>query len=592
MVQTYKSVQAAYNPNIGINRAMYPSNAKNSVQGAPLITGGGGGSSGGGGGSSGGSSGGSGGGSSGGGNVFGNNNLGVNQIGNSSIGSRYNASNLGVIDPGQYSTYGKLTSVSDNFELSQPDLVTILDNMNISYDKQKQTLSIYKDMGINNINSQNVQQFIKKLFTTTLNVDEISSLIDRIVYFVNLKQSQSQSFIPPPPQQIQQPQQQFQQCPQQPIIIQAPPPIIIQQQVPQVQVPQVPPQPQTQPQVTPSKSSFNETISKKSSCNMEIKRVSDYKVYPWIVSIGTNSIKHVQTGVLIGTNWVLTNSNTMEIPIEDYIVKIGGINLDNDGEFVVRQVMNIVPHTLYNVWLLELSSKVNSIKPVDINATNVKFQSGLEIGWGKLSGDGKNTGNLSELEIPFLPRQACSVFDEQFINNVHLCGGYPQCATLLPCIGDTGSPLLVKFGDKVLLHGISDININCQDKPTGIGLWISIHSILSWLQRHVNDLVVVDTSYMSNRERSDDKITPTRITSGTVATIKPGTTMIVQKSPSQQQSPIPTPTRSQPPIQTQIQTPPLQPTLVECNLQEQQNYMYIFLMLVIFTILGVGLFLF
>jgi hypothetical protein len=432
-------------------------------------------------------------------------------------------------------------------------------------------------MGINDINTQNVQQFIKKLFTTTLNVDEISSLVDRFIYLKQSHQPQSQQI--PLPQPQQQPP-----C-QQPIIIQAPPPIIIQQQVPQVVQPQVQqPQVQVQPPTQPQ-------------CNIEIKKVINHDLYPWIASIGTNSIKHVQTGVLIGPKWVLTNANSLEISLDDYIVKIGGINLDNDGEFVVRQVINIIPHTLYNAWLMELSSEVNSIKPVDINATNVKFQTGIEIGWGKLTGDGKNTGVLRELEIPFLPRQQCSIFDEQFINNVHLCGGYPQCSTLLPCTGDTGSPLLVKFGDKMLLHGISDLNINCQQQSTGLGLWISINSILSWLQRYVNGSSVIDTSYMSKRERSDET-TFNNSSPRVTATIKPGTTII-------KSTPIPTPTSRPTPRPTPRPTlaptsrPTLAPTLTprptissECSLQEQQNYMYIFLLLVVFTILGIGLFLF
>jgi len=587
MVQAYKSVQTAYNPNIGINRAMYPSNAKNSVQGAPLITKGGGSSSGGsGGGSSGGNSSGgnsSGGSSSGRGDqVFGA--AGINQIGNSSIGSRYNISNLGVLNPGQYSNYGHLTSVGDNFKVTQQQLITILDGMNISYDKQKQVLSIYKDMGINEINTQNVQQFIKKLFTTTLNVDEISSLVDRFIY---LKQSSQPLSIPPPPQSITTTQQPQQQCSQQPIIIQAPPPIIIQQQVPQVVT-----QPQVQSTsqvVTQHQVQSTPQVVTQTQCNMEIKKVTNYDVYPWIASIGTNTIKHVQTGVLIGSKWILTNVNTLEISLDDYIVKIGGINLDNDGEFVVRQVVNIIPHTLYNVWLMELSSEVNSIKPIDINATNVKFHSGIEIGWGKLTGDGKNTGVLRELEIPFLPRQQCSVFDEKFINNVHLCGGYPQCSTLLPCTGDTGSPLLVKFGDRVLLHGISDLNINCEQQNTGLGLWISITSILSWLQRYVNGTSIVDTSYMSKRERSDDTSATPRLPQIT-ATIKPGTTIVKSTSPP---TPIPTVAPTQPtPRLIVAPTPTVIPTTIECSIQQQQNYMYIFLLLVVFTILGIGLFLF
>ena len=582
MVQSYKSVQKAYNPNVGINRALYPSNAKNSIQGIPLLNkASGSGSSGAkaassstGSGSKPTSSGtGSSGTSSGSGTgVFGGGGLkSINQVGSTSIGSNLLINNLGVLDPGQYSNQN--SNIPSDFEINLQQLTTILDAMNLSTDKQKQVLQIYNDMGLGNINTSNIQPFVKNLFTTTLNVDEISSIIDRLVYFSTLK-TQVQSQV----QQTQQSQPLLQYPSQQPIIIQPPPPIIIQTQVPQVLQTQVPQTPQTQvlhtqvPQ-TPVPSKLSPQISE---CNIEIKTVSNHQQYPWVVSIGTNSFQHLQSGVLIGDEWVLTGSNDMQISPEDYIVKVGGINLDNDGEFVIRQVVNIIPHTLYNVWLLQLSSKVSSIKPVTINATNIKFKSGTQIGWGKLTGHGNNTMSLHELEIPLLSRDKCSIFQEQFINNVHLCGGYPECVSLLPCVGDTGSPLLVKFGNQMLLQGISDLSINCQDVQTGMGLWVKIESILSWLQKYVRDLNVMDTSYLSNRERSDVQMTSPNIP---LAIIKPGTPMITTTKK------ISTPQ----PQSTSQSIPQSQST---CNTIDQQQYIYIFILLLVFTILGVGLFLF
>lgn len=478
------------------------------------------------------------------------------------------SSNFGKLDPGQYSNFSPMNNLlSAQFTIDLTQLNGILESTQFTSDKKRQVVQVFNEMGLGDINNSNLQKFVQNLFTTTLNVDDISSLIDRFIYFIKLQGTGVETGLGTPQPQLQQQPLQFIPGNQQPIIIQPQPPIIIQQQVqPQFTQPPSPP-PQTQ---VPKQNTTD--------CNIEIKGVTEFGKYPWIVSISTNSIKHVQSGILIGSEYVLTSTNNMEIPTDDYIVKIGGLNLDNDGEFVIRQVTNVIQHPIYNIMLLQIG-KVQSIQPVTINATNIKFNSGTEIGWGKLTGSGHNTGTLHELDVPFLNKTKCiDAFQDLFINNIHACGGYPDCGSILPCVGDTGAPLLVRFGNQLLLQGIADAHINClEDNKSGLGLWIKIESVLSWLQKHVNDLHIVDSSYLSVRERSDGTTTSTIATTRPFSTIKPGTTLAV--TPLIQIEPRP-----------QVRQPQTPPPVQQG--ESSSNFTILTILFTIFAILAIALFFF
>ncbi len=229
------------------------------------------------------------------------------------------------------------------------------------------------------------------------------------------------------------------------------------------------------------------------ACDLSSTSVFDKKKYPWIVSIGTNSEKHVKTGVLIHPRWVLTVQDYMNISLKNYIVKIGGVNLDNNSEFAIHSVINDVIHPDNRIQLLQLNTDVVGIKPIKINTQNTIKSPAIEIGWGTLSGSSK-TFTLHEMNMPILNSEICKVvFKEKFNDNMNICGGYPECSNLIPCIGDTGDPLIfLNENNEYILEGISEYHLNCEVR-SGLASWIKIKKLIPWILQYIPDLYAPTT---------------------------------------------------------------------------------------------------
>lgn len=218
----------------------------------------------------------------------------------------------------------------------------------------------------------------------------------------------------------------------------------------------------------------------KQACNLSTTAVFDKNKYPWIVSIGSITEKHIKTGVLIHPRWVLTVQDYMNVGLKNYIVKIGGINLDNNSEFTIQSVINDVNHPDNRLQLLQLTTDVIGIQPIKINMYNNIKPPAIELGWGTLSGSGK-TYTLHEMNIPILNPEICKVvFQHKFSENLNICGGYPECQNLIPCIGDTGDPLIfLDDNGKYILEAISEYHLNCEVR-SGLGSWIKISKLVPW----------------------------------------------------------------------------------------------------------------
>ena len=225
----------------------------------------------------------------------------------------------------------------------------------------------------------------------------------------------------------------------------------------------------------------------KQACNLSTTSVFDKNKYPWIVSIGSVTEKHIKTGVLIHPRWVLTVQDFMNIGLKNYIVKIGGVNLDNNAEFTIHSVINDAIHPDNRIQLLQLNTDVVGIKPIQINRSNTMAPPAIEVGWGTLSGSNV-TRTLHEMKIPILNPEICKVvFQNKFKDDLNICGGYPECQNLIPCIGDTGDPLVFLKGSKYVLEAISEYHLNCEVR-SGLGSWIKIGKLMPWLLQYIPDL--------------------------------------------------------------------------------------------------------
>ncbi len=311
------------------------------------------------------------------------------------------------------------------------------------------------------------------------------------------------------------------------------------------------------------------------ACNLSSTAVFDKNKYPWIVSIGSNNIKPIKTGILIHPKWILTVQDFLNINIKDYIVKIGGINLDNNSEFTIRSVINDVKHSENRIELLQLNADVTNIKPVSINKNNIQ-SNGIEVGWGTLAGNVAKT--LHELNIPILNNNICkTVFQSKFKDYINICGGYPECKNLIPCVGDTGDPLLFNVNGEYMLEGISEYHLNCEVR-SGLGSWIKISNLIPWLLQYIPDLI--NKQIISNTLAPSTILAPS-ITTKTILTppktiltppktilAPPKTILTPPKTPSKTPSktiltPPKTPSKTPPktPSKTPPKTPPKTKTL-------------------------------
>ena len=279
-------------------------------------------------------------------------------------------------------------------------------------------------------------------------------------------------------------------------------------------------QQQTQPQQQVNELNLLVQSGLKQACNLSTTSVFDKNKYPWIVSIGSISEKHIKTGVLIHPRWVLTVQDYMNIGLKNYIVKIGGINLDNNSEFTIHSVINDVVHPDNRIQLLQLNTDVVGIQPIQINMDKSIKPPAIELGWGTLSGSNV-TRTLHEMNIPILNPEICKVvFQSKFKEDFNICGGYPECQNLIPCIGDTGDPLIfLNDNNKYVLEAISEYHLNCEVR-SGLGSWIKISKLVPWLLQYIPDLM------------NQNRITPT---------LAPTFQQLLSLTPSPTISPSPTP---------------------------------------------------
>lgn len=221
-------------------------------------------------------------------------------------------------------------------------------------------------------------------------------------------------------------------------------------------------------------------------CNLMSTAVFDEYKYPWIASIQNKSTgQHVKTGVLIYSDLILSMYDSVLTDVNNIVVRIGGVNLDNPVEFDTRFCSSMIKHPEYNVILLKLSEPVFNIKPIALNNSLSEYLNGVEVGWGSLSGKPK-TKILFEMNVPLLRPDVCkNAFKSKFNENVNICGGFPECSTILPCIGDTGDPLIVNVNGEMKLEGISEYHIDCELK-LGLASWIKVSAINNWIRQNVS----------------------------------------------------------------------------------------------------------
>lgn len=232
--------------------------------------------------------------------------------------------------------------------------------------------------------------------------------------------------------------------------------------------------------------------------------VSSSRRFPWMVSLQNNG-KHFCGAMLIHPSWLLTAKHCVKITATPLIM-IGGLDLNNTTEFIMRKVLKVVEHPDLDVALIQLEQPVTDRTPIKVN-NNPNINPGINseaIGWGRLSENGSLTSILQEVSLPLVANDKCaSLYSDKFQTNNHLCAGYEE-GKKDACQGDSGGPLIIMWDDSDIstqfLIGVTSWGIGCA-RQGKFGVWVRTSTIIPWITQNIPDFVSYDAMSMANRSK-------------------------------------------------------------------------------------------
>jgi secreted trypsin-like serine protease len=223
------------------------------------------------------------------------------------------------------------------------------------------------------------------------------------------------------------------------------------------------------------------------------ENIKEYK--SWMAAMLING-SQACGAMLIAPQWVISARHCTEhLDISNIIIKLGGVNLQNDDEFETMTVIEKVEHPSFDVVLLKLSQPSELSKPIKVN-NNDELPEGLvvkAIGWGKL-GETKGTSNiLQTVDLPLVSDEECyRVFGSRFNNKSMICAGYKE-GMKDACQGDSGGPLFVETPQGDVLVGVTSWGEGCA--RSGVyGVWARLSQLNDWIDNNIdyNSLEFVD----------------------------------------------------------------------------------------------------
>lgn len=218
--------------------------------------------------------------------------------------------------------------------------------------------------------------------------------------------------------------------------------------------------------------------------------------YPWMSSIRRNG-KHVCGGMLIDPEWVLTAKHCFRASREAE-VWIGGLNFENETEFVKRALAKLIEHPDLDMALVKLEAPVLNKPVVKVN-NNPNLPVGLQtdaVGWGRLTETGTTTTQLQEVTLPIVSGQKCldKYGSNRFDPAKMLCAGHDE-GVKDACQGDSGGPLVMVWDSQnpstQYLVGVTSWGIGCARAGT-YGVWVNVAAAVSWLTANIPNLKTYD----------------------------------------------------------------------------------------------------
>lgn len=144
--------------------------------------------------------------------------------------------------------------------------------------------------------------------------------------------------------------------------------------------------------------------------------------FPWAISLRLHR-RHHCGGALINHNWILTAAHCVSgVNPRAFTVKLGGHyrNTEHEPTSVEVQVSQVVAHEHFSfssfandIALIKLAKSVdysNYVWPVCLPNTNnsdYANQTGVVIGWGKITPSGLSANTLQQVELPIIDNGKC-----------------------------------------------------------------------------------------------------------------------------------------------------------------------------------------
>lgn len=233
--------------------------------------------------------------------------------------------------------------------------------------------------------------------------------------------------------------------------------------------------------------------------------VVNSRKFPWMVSLQNNG-KHFCGAMLIHPSWLLTAKHCLKVT-SNPLVMIGGLDLNNTTEFIMRKISKTIEHPDLDIALIQLDQPVNDRTPIKVN-NNPNINPGVNteaIGWGRLSENGSLTSILQEVVLPVVANDKCaSLYSDKFQSNNHLCAGFDE-GKKDACQGDSGGPLIIVWDENDIstqfLVGVTSWGIGCA-RQGKFGVWVRTSTIIPWIAQNIQGFVGYDAMAMANRSKA------------------------------------------------------------------------------------------
>ncbi|XP_055698302.1 serine proteinase stubble [Phlebotomus papatasi] len=238
-------------------------------------------------------------------------------------------------------------------------------------------------------------------------------------------------------------------------------------------------------------------------------RLAQFAEYPWQAHI--RILEYQCGGVLLSRRFIATAAHCIQqARIRDIIVFLGELDTQNSGTVseplpaerhrVIQKIIHprfqfrITQPDRFDLALLKLSRPAgykSHILPIclPVGQLDLTGVNGMIAGWGKTEAStGTGTSILRTASVPIISLTECVAWHESKNINVELynemlCAGHLD-GRMDACLGDSGSPLIVKIKERHFLVGITSAGFGCgvEKQP---GIYHNVMKTSKWIQETI-----------------------------------------------------------------------------------------------------------